>query len=210
MTLNAKEKIEHILKKLADRYFLGEETGRVIEFNGDELLKGTNIKKEELQEILGRFKQEGLIEGFSYWNGDDAVYLEEPDYDIYGIHFTSAFSEKVKNYFYNQPTVQNTQNNILLYLDAQGNFWHGDKNKNCYQMGLKGNRYLILKYLAENKGFQDTASLAQRFSKDKQGVRGEIGKIKANIKKFLQINDVIASQKDGGYSINEKYKIVLC
>ena len=77
-------------------------------------------------------------------------------------------------------------------------------------MGLKGNRYLILKYLIENKGFQGTASLAQRFGKDKQGVRGEIGKIKANIKKFLKIDNVIASQKDGGYSINENYKVVIC
>lgn len=78
-------------------------------------------------------------------------------------------------------------------------------------MGAKSERLKILAYLVDNLGYQDTASIANLLgSKETQGVRTEIGKMRTNITKFLQIEggEIIESKKDSGYRINPKYKVV--
>ena len=98
----------------------------------------------------------------------------------------------------------------ILYYDTHGNFWHGDKTKFCYPIGSKSGRFLILKYLIENKGYQMTAEISDALgNKDKQGIRTEIRKIKSNIQKYLGLDDVLLSKMHSGYGINPKYKIVL-
>lgn len=98
----------------------------------------------------------------------------------------------------------------ILYYDKYGNFWHGDKNKFCYSLGATSDRFLILKHLFENKGFQKTEDISDVMNgKDKQVIRTEIRKIKANIQKYLGLDDVLISKKESGYGINPKYKVVL-
>jgi hypothetical protein len=94
---------------------------------------------------------------------------------------------------------------VAVYLDSDGNFWMTPKEKLCY--ALKGNRLKILTYLVDNQGYQQTRDIADYLGNEKlQNVRSEIGKMKKNIKKFLQLDDVIESGV--GYRINPEYKII--
>jgi len=94
---------------------------------------------------------------------------------------------------------------IVLYLDKNGDFWIEPKEQLCYQ--LKRKRLKTLAYLIDNKGYQPSEEIAEHVGyKKAQNARSEIGKIKLNIKKFLQLDDVIQSRV--GYRINPAYKII--
>lgn len=109
-----------------------------------------------------------------------------------------------------EPKDASSSTSSILYYDNYGNFWHGDKSKFCYPIGSTSSRFLILKYLFENKGFQTTADISAVVGgKDKQSIRTEIRKIKANIQKYLGLDDILLSKKESGYGINPKYKVVL-
>ncbi len=98
-----------------------------------------------------------------------------------------------------------------LFIDDAGNFWLEPKAILCYPMGAKSERFKILRYLVDNKDFQDTQTIADYLGdKNTQGVRTEIGKIRDNITKFLKIDgdEIIESKKDSGYRINPAYKVV--
>ncbi|HIG96488.1 TPA: hypothetical protein HA249_06420 [Candidatus Woesearchaeota archaeon] len=98
---------------------------------------------------------------------------------------------------------------ILLYLDREGGFWLDPKEEFCYLMDRDSERLKILTYLVDNEGYRLTDEVAEYIGgKNKQNVRSEIGKIKRNIKTFLQLNDVIQSKPSSGYRINPVYKVI--
>jgi hypothetical protein len=123
--------------------------------------------------------------------------------------FKKDISETISFFSTKEKKEVNLENTSVLYIDNNGNFWHGDKTKFCYPMGVKGKRFMILSYLAENRGIQLTKNISDFVGHNKtQNTRNEIGKIENNIQKFLGLGDVIVSKKDSGYGINSKYKIV--
>jgi len=99
-----------------------------------------------------------------------------------------------------------------LHLELDGNLWRESKKKFCYSMGERSDRNKIIRYLATNKGYQQTAEISTELDgKSEQSIRTEIGKIRGNIKKFLKIDGkrVIESKKDSGYKIGAGFKIVI-
>ena len=98
-----------------------------------------------------------------------------------------------------------------LFIDADGNFWLEPKDKLCYAMEVRSDRFKILSFLVENEGYRGTDEIAEHLGgKNKQRVRTEITKIRNNIKKFLKIDgdEVIEAKKDSGYRINPTYKVI--
>lgn len=97
-----------------------------------------------------------------------------------------------------------------LYLNRVGDLWREPKTKYCYPMGEKSDRHRIVRYLAINKGYQQTSAISSALDqKNEQSLRKEIGKINENFKEFLQIakDKLIESKKGSGYRMNQKYKI---
>lgn len=98
-----------------------------------------------------------------------------------------------------------------LYLNTVGDLWREPKSKYCYQMGEKSDRHQIVRYLATNKGHQQTSAISVALgNKNEQSIRTEIGKIRGNIKKFLKIEGkqvIEEGRKGSGYKIGLKYKI---
>ena len=110
------------------------------------------------------------------------------------------------------PSTKNTKNNSLeLHLDSVGNLWRNPKEKFCYSMEERSERHKIIRYLANNNGYQKTKDISSALDgKSMQSIRTEIGKMRGEIKKFLKINGkrVIEEGKKGsGYRINQKCKI---
>lgn len=96
-----------------------------------------------------------------------------------------------------------------LFVDNNGNFWADPKDQLCYSMGEDSERLKILLYLVDNNGFQNTDVIANHLGeKGKQGVRTEIGKMKAKIKQYLRLDNVIESKRGSGYRINPAYRVI--
>lgn len=101
-------------------------------------------------------------------------------------------------------------NPLHFCINGSGDFWLEPKVQFCYSIGGKSDRFKILKYLVDNSGFCTTGEISKVLKdKKEQTIRSEIGKIKRNIKKFLQVDatDVIESKKGSGYRINPKCNI---
>ncbi len=100
-----------------------------------------------------------------------------------------------------------------LYLNAVGDLWREPKDKYCYPMGEKSDRHKLLRYLATNKGHKQTADISLALEgKNEQSIRTEIGKIRGNIKKYLNIDGkqvIEEGRKGSGYRIGSKYKITI-
>ena len=160
---------------------------------------------DDNRKILFKLVDLGILEA----NHDDEA-IEREDF-TYLIKLNDKkfedFYEQIKSKFQTKRTDTKTH----LFIDDAGNFWLEPKNILCYPMGAKSERYKILRYLVDNNGLQDTKDIANYLgNKDAQGVRTEIGKIRANITKFLKIEgkEIIQSKKDSGYYINPAYKVV--
>jgi len=98
----------------------------------------------------------------------------------------------------------------VLYLNEDGDLWREPKNKYCYEIGKKSNRYKIIRYLLNNSGYQRTAEISTMLeNKGEQTTRTEIAKIRDNITKFLKIDgkEILEARKGSGYRIGKKYKI---
>lgn len=112
-------------------------------------------------------------------------------------------------------TLSSTKNTKIssseLYLNTVGDLWREPKNKYCYAMGEKSDRHKIVRYLANNKGYQQTSAISSELEgKSEQSIRTEIGKIRGNIKEFLKIDGkqvIEEGRKGSGYRMGSKYKI---
>lgn len=110
---------------------------------------------------------------------------------------------------------------VILSLSKQGDLCNkakgkcyamGEKSSKCYAMGEKSKRHKLIRFLVENKGYQETGLIASEIGYSSNQITStEIRKIRNNIKKFLKINgeDLLTSKKGSGYKINSKYEIRL-
>lgn len=115
------------------------------------------------------------------------------------------FSKLLSDLKADTSSIGDEKGTVVLYLDQDGNFWMTPKDRLCYT--LKRNRLKILTYLVDNRGYQQTREIAEYLgSNNLQNVRSEIGKIRKNIKAFLQLDNVIESNI--GYRINPQYKVM--
>ena len=112
-----------------------------------------------------------------------------------------------------QPTGLSKQNiQKVVYLNQFGDLFREPRKKYCYSMGERSDRHKLIRFLIENKGYQDTRLISSKLNnKSIRSVQTEIGKIRKNIHKYLKIDgkDLIQAKKESGYRINPKHKIIL-
>lgn len=100
-----------------------------------------------------------------------------------------------------------------LYLNNVGDLWREPKTKYCYPLGENSDRHKIVRYLITHKEYQQTSTISEVLGqKSEQSIRTEIGKIRKNIKKFLNIDGkqiIEEGRKGSGYKIGSKYEIKL-
>lgn len=99
----------------------------------------------------------------------------------------------------------------ILYFDIDANLYVDSKDGLCYSIEKGSKREKILNYLVDNKTeYQSARDIADHAGyEDPQNLRSELHKIRENIEKFLQLDDVIESNRNsGGYRINPTYKIL--
>ncbi len=213
MASKSDKKVAVILEWLLDNYLLDGKKPDKLEFSASYLAKLIDVDVSMLPMVLDKLEGKELIKNYVE-SGEDFGVSEL----TYLIFFSNQFKSEAEKYL---DSVESDQKNVsqsekggmVLYLDADGNFWHGESpSQFCYPMDGKSKRYNILKYLIENKGYQ-SPSLAIQYldTKTTKTFRSEIGKIRENIKKYLGIDgsDLIQSRDDSGYRINPKYKIFL-
>lgn len=98
----------------------------------------------------------------------------------------------------------------VLHLNSVGDLWREPKEKFCYPMDETSERHKIVRYLATHNGYQKTSDVALALERGEQSIRREIGKIRNNIKKYLELDGakVIEGRKESGYRIGPQYKII--
>lgn len=202
--INANRKIELVLSKILEQHYLGTENNNIIILNLDNLTKDTNMEYLEVTKILSHLNERKIIKHIDY-QFNNLIKGEEIDDNCY-LSVSKDFREKSENYI-KKLSGENIKSGLIIYLDENGNLWHGDKNQHCYPMSTRGYRMKIIKFLVENRGVQSTNFIASSLEKKEQNIRSEIGKIRAKIKSLLKLDDVIEN-KQNGYRINPKYKII--
>ncbi len=98
---------------------------------------------------------------------------------------------------------------MILHLNSAGDLWRDPKDKHCYPMSENSDRYKIVRYLVQNRGYQQTSSISQEIGgKNEQVIRTEIQKINSNFKNHfgIKIGKLIEGKKDSGYKINYSIK----
>jgi len=211
--MKSNQKVAVILQWILESYSLDGRNIDQMEFDADYMAKLADVGESALPLILDRLERKGIIKSY-FESGEDFVIPKS----TFVILFPNKFKDRAEEYISSMSFKKSGNNELdkigrILYLDADGNFWHGENpSQFCYPMDGKSKRYNILKYLIENEGYQSPAVAIQHLqTKTTKTFRSEISKIRANIKKYLGIdgNDLIESRDDSGYRINPKYKIFL-
>ncbi len=200
-------KIESVLAKILEEHYLGANNNDIISLDLDVLLGDLNINIVQLGQIFINLREHKIIKSFTLPFPD---VLEDGKVHNNNCYFTVPKDFRLVSDNYINKLSQNKDINSVsaLYLDKAGNLSHGGSAEYCYSMGATSNRLSIIKYLAQNKGFQRANLISSALNnKDEQNIRTEISKIKQKIKGHLMIDDLIESKKDSGYRINPKYQI---
>lgn len=156
----------------------------------------------EMEEIKNRQKisQPKTEEDFQFYRNN---------YEIYATRLHNYLIQELSKKE-DEKAIKKQVKETTLYLNQNGDLYRKPKTKYCYSMGEESCRYKIIKFLAQNRGYQSTQLIADRAgNKNKQTTRTEIGKIRNNIEKYLKIDgkDFLQGKKESGYRINPKYKI---
>ncbi len=203
---NSRQKTRIILVKMFDLHHLGRKHDDIISFDFETITGDTSINHIELGKMLSQFKEKKIVKDIHTPFPD---VFEKGSDDLYYITVPKNFRDIAEKYIKELSDQVVDNSGIIIYLDSDGNLWHGNKDQNCYPMGSTKGRFVIIRHLADNKGFQSTGSISSILGgKDKQNTRNEISKIRHKISFYLKIDDLIESKKDSGYRINPKYKIV--
>ncbi len=204
---SANLKIGSVLAKILEEHYLGVNNNDIICMDLDVLLSDLDINIVQLGQIFTHLREQKIIKSFTLPFPD---VFEDGKVHNNNCYFTvpKDFRTVSDNYINKLSQNKDIHSTSALYLDNTGNLSHGDNAEYCYSMGATSNRLAIIKYLAQNKGFQHTNLISSALNnKDEQNIRTEISKIKQKIKGHLMIDDLIESKKDSGYRINPKYQI---
>lgn len=209
---NTREKVKIILKKLLEEFVLGAKKSGTINLQMDKFFTNTGLDRFDFLKVLETLKERNLVTSFLIRKGSKVRHAsdDKQDFDTCGIAVTPDFQKGVEVYIKDISIDSIDTSNFVLKFDTEGNLWHTDKSKFCYSIEKGSARLKFIKYLIENKGYQDTLKLADILNKKSQDVRIEKSKINAMIKKFLDLTDFIENGGNvGGYGINPKYKVLV-
>lgn len=214
MNQGPNEKIKIVLNKLLEEHKLGPKDSLFLTLDVEDFLEDTKININQFIKIMGGLNEKWIVESFKTHKNFRVPYDHSKNKDFTCVlKFSDTFKERAEDYLEylsnNQSKTRSTSG-IILYLEKNGDFWHGNKEEFCYTMGKETIPYRILRFLVENKGLQNTGVIASMLGdKKKRTVMNDIGEMKAKIKYKLQLDDVILNEKPFGYCIDPKYKIVI-
>lgn len=179
------KKIKLVLNKLLDEYNLGpnKTAELVLDFRDNLFFSGLGINRYDFLKIIEKLKEKEIL---SFYGIRKDTKIRHPkddkqDFNICAIAIPLDFKLKTEDYLKElSNNNENLQSGLILYLEENGNLWHGNKSQNCYPMSTRGYRMKIIKFLVENKGVQETSFIASSLEKKEQNIRSEIGKIRAH------------------------------
>jgi hypothetical protein len=125
MTLKANEKIKNILQKLLDEHLLGSEQSTSFHILSEDLIGDTGVRERDLDSIFDHLGEKQIIL--------DCWFPENETVNEYTIFCPPDFRQRANEYL-SQFTTKKTDNKILIYLEADGTLWHGDKEKCACQL----------------------------------------------------------------------------
>lgn len=209
---STKEKIQILLEKLLDEYNLGSKKDNVISLQMDNFLSDTNFDRVFFLKVLTNLKERRVVTSFLLRKGSKVRHSsdDKQDFDTCGIAISENFEKDIEKYLKEISVDLANSSSFRICLDTNGNLWHTDINKFCYPIEKGSARLKFIKYLIENKGYQDTSKLADILNKKDQDVRTEKSKINKMVKNFLDLPDFIKNGGNlGGYGINPEYKTMI-
>jgi len=201
------DKYAHALDLIIERAeFTGDGNNFIIEFydfNFEQMLGSRMLEK-----FLTEMQKDDCFEKYTRTNyaGGTRFGFINPN-----IKKLKEFKEKQKAKSLSLETKKKQIKETDIYLNQNGDLYREPKNKYCYPMSEKSNRYKIVRFLAMNRGYRFTKFISKELDiKSEKTTHTEIGKIRNNIKKYLKIDgkDFLQGKKGSGYRINPKYKIV--
>lgn len=205
---NAEDKTLLVLEVLKEEFSLGTDNNSIDIASSKFEAGGLDIYS--IRRLLNKFVDQKIIREVLFLDEKEAQYGEEYDYDVWRVAFPKNFLDIYRKFLSDNfvDKIKESEGKVVLYIDEVGNLWREPRNIYFYEMGANSDRFKMLKFLVENNGYQSSDSISNFLNgKDKTQVRNEINKVKANIKKFLSIPDLIESKKDSGYRINPSYHI---
>lgn len=206
----ANKKIKLILEKILEEYELGISASGDIKLETRHFLRETGIDNNQFISILRTLKSKAIIEKCKvHRNAYEDNFPGNPNL-VCVIRIDSYFKALAQEYIEflsESEAFEKTTSGSIIYLTDSGDLWHGVKEHFCYPMKQAKQRLEIIRYLVRNKGYQKTKSLAMAFDKEEQHIRTTINKIEAQIKKHLDIGDLVENRPGSGYRINPKYEI---
>ncbi len=209
---STREKVKIILKKLLEEYVLSAKKTGTISLQMDKFFTDTDLDRFDFLKVLETLKERKLVTSFLIRKGSKVRHAsdDKQDFDTCGIAVTSDFQKGVEVYIKEISVDSGKTSGFIIYFDTEGNLWHTDKSEFCYPIEKDSARLKFIRFLIENKGYQDTSKLADILNKKSQDVRIEKSKINAMIKKFLDLPNFIENGGNlGGYGINPKYEILV-
>ncbi|MEI6480303.1 MAG: hypothetical protein WCO12_02160 [bacterium] len=211
---DSNQKIKIILVKLLGEHRLGTKSDTEITLTVDAFLLNTGVNTVQLKKIIGHLIEKGIVASlFTKVPGVVGLhdYFSE-NFNIWNVKVPKTFRLRAEDYieYLDGQSGYKPDAGSILYLDGVGNFWHGEKEGNfCYSMDTTKRPFAIIKYLANNDGYQRTKDLASFLGVEKaHDVMIDIGKIKSKINSDMKLSDVIENEPGLGYRINPKYKII--
>lgn len=207
-----REKVKITLEKILEEYILSAKKSGTISLQAEDFFSGTTLNRFDLLKVLANLKERNLIISILLRKGSKVRHEadDKQDFDTCGIAVTSDFQKGVEAYIKEISVDSGKTSGFTIYFDTEGNLWHTDKSEFCYPIEKDSARLKFIRFLIENKGYQDTSKLADILNKKSQDVRIEKSKINAMIKKFLDLPNFIENGGNlGGYGINPKYEVLV-
>lgn len=203
------KKVQTVLENIYEKHFLGVEDPVLgiqysfseLLYSPDEVFDGT----EDILEMLNHLQDKKIIKSYDQIKKEEACFIDFPN------DFRVIARKYIKELSGSEQDQIDSSSVFVLHLEKDGDLWHTDK-KFCYSMEADSNRFQILKYLIENKGYQSPKEMISYVETETtKTLRSEINKIRKSIKDKLGLDgkDIIESKKNSGYRINPKYKILI-
>ncbi len=159
-----------------------------------------------LQGLIGEMQK---IKGQSVFSDSKPVWFIKDAYIGYATRIHNYLIQELSKKE-NEKTTERQIKKTTLFLKQDGELYKKPKEKYCYPMGEKGDRHKTVRFLAENRGYQQTIEISSVLGdKNIKSVQTEIYKINNIAIGKLEIkNKLIEGKKGSGYRINPKYKVI--
>lgn len=153
--MNPEEKILYVLAKIDEAYKISPSNGSVL-LDPEVILKDNRITQVELDSILGKLESESVLSVVQHPNDIWADVGREDEPRAYKLKISDKFNSYYQNYYSERRfgTYSLTEQNIDLVMAVMSIL--ND------ELGLTGNRELVIKNLADSESFEKGLKFLQK------------------------------------------------